>query len=113
MPGPNTNYDALTAATINKRSSKAADNLSAHNAVLSFIEKSGNTQSFDGGTEIEEPILYGSNPNTGSYSGYDVIGTAASDELTLAKFTWAEYIANIVYSNREVLANSGKSKAVD
>lgn len=109
MAIPNSTYtQALTASIANYRD-KLADNITAHIPLLKFLRERGNSDPFDGGTEILENVLY--NTATGGwYSGSQVLSTADSDVLTSANYAIKQFYANVTMSGLEVIQNSGKER---
>src|SRR5665213_2065318 len=113
MSQPNPTYGELASVTINKMSKTASDNVTANNAVLREIEKSGNVEPIDGGLNINEAIEFAANVNAGSYSGYDVLPTAAQDIITTASFPIKQYSAQVMFNGLEEMENAGKEKIID
>lgn len=107
------NLSDLTASTIEARQSSVADNVTAHNAVLNYIKKSGNIVPVSGGTLINEAFSFAENGNGGSYSGYDLLPTAAQDVISAAQYQLCQYAVPVTYSGREKLINAGKAQIID
>ena len=80
------------------------DNIGASNAFLNEIIKSGSYEAADGGTWIQEPLMYGLAPSD-SYSGYDELSTLPTDGITDAIFDWRQNATAVVYSMKEVILN--------
>jgi hypothetical protein len=118
MAQPNPSYGELASVTINNMSRTVSDNVTQNNALLRAIKKSGNVkpsayEDVDGGLAILETIEFAENANTNSYSGYDILGTAAQDVLTSAVFPIKQYSATVVFNGLEELENAGKEKIID
>lgn len=118
MSQPNPSFGELASVTINNMSKTVADNVTQNNAILNAIKKSGNVKpsaydSIDGGLAINETIEFAANVNTNSYSGYDVLGTAAQDVLTTATFPIKQYATVVMFNGLEELENAGKEKIID
>jgi hypothetical protein len=107
------NLSDLAATTIEYRSKDIADNVAQNNAALRAMKKSGGFPTFDGGTYINENLAFAENGNGGSYSGYDVLPTAASDVISAAQYSFAQYAVPVTFSGRETLINSGKEALID
>jgi hypothetical protein len=107
------NLSDLAASTIEARQKVIADNVTAHNAVLNWINKSGNIVEFNGGTVINEAFSFAENGNGGSYSGYDYLPVAAQDVISGAQFQVAQYAVPVTFSGREQLINAGKAQIID
>jgi len=112
MPSPNINYGDIASSTIANYQPTAADNLTENNALLKFMKANGAIE-ITGGDPILETITYTANSNTGSYSGYDTLPTAATDTFTASQFTLAQYATPIAISGREQLQNNGKQRIID
>lgn len=64
---------------------------------------------YDGGRTIVQPLAYAKTSSAGAYKGYDLLATAANDQLTAAEYEWRQQYANVTISGEEELKNSGKS----
>lgn len=113
MGSPNPSYGDLAATTIEARKNEIADNVTSHNALLRFIKDSGNVEEFDGGTPIVEALSYAENGNAGSYSGADILPTAAQDVISVANFQMAQYAVPVMFTGREELINNGKAQIIN
>jgi hypothetical protein len=103
----------LAATTIENRSPQIADNITAQNALFHFINKAGNVKTYDGGTVIQENFSFAENGNGGSFSGYDLLPTAAADVISGAQYSMKQYAVPVVFSSEEEAINSGKSAIID
>jgi hypothetical protein len=107
------NLSDLAATTIEARKAEIADNVTAQNALLTYIEDEGNVEEFDGGTVIVESLSYAENANAGSYSGADILPTSAQDVITAAQFSIAQYAVPVMFTGREEIINSGKAQIIN
>lgn len=112
MPNPNPNYGQWAATTIANYSPEIADNVSAHNALFTQMKKRKGI-TITGGSPIIESINWQQNPNGGSYSGFDILGTAADDGPTAAQFNLAQYAVPVAFSGLDSLVNNGKEAILD
>lgn len=113
MAFANSSYTDIIATTIESRSRKIADNVTANNAGLMYIKKSGNVKPFSGGTKIIQELSFAENANQGWYSGYDLLPTGASDVISAAEFNIKQCAVPVVISGLEQLQNSGKEQMID
>jgi hypothetical protein len=118
MSQPNSSFGELASVTINNMSKTVADNVTQNNAVLTLIAKSGNVkpsayEDVDGGLNINEAIEFAENVNTNSYSGYDILGTAAQDVITTASFPLKQYASVVMFNGLEEMENAGDEKIID
>lgn len=114
MPPPNLT-EALTTA-INNYSSTLADNVLNNNALL-YALKEGRADKMikfcDGGTRIQEDLMYAETRAAGAYDGYDVLSVNSGEVLTAAEYDWKQYYTNVVMSGREQFINMGDSRQHD
>jgi len=111
MASPNIT-ESLT-ATLRNHSKEIADSVTENNAFLTWMSKSGNTKDCDGGTTIDEQLMYAENSNGGSFSGFDTLPTNAQEVFSAASYDWKEYAVPFMISGREEGINSGASKIFD
>lgn len=116
MPSPNPSIDDIVATTIENRSKKAADNVTRNNALLSYLNKRGNTRSYspiDGGTTIWEELEYALNGTTMWYSGYETLNIAPQQIFTAAVFQIRQAAVSVSISGLEELQNSGEERMIE
>lgn len=109
----NPNIAMLITVGIESRTGEIRDNVLNHNALFAYLKKAGKVKYITGGTDIYEEISYASNTNVTSFSGYDLLPTAATDELTSANFGLKQYAVAVAVSGRDRLVNSGKEQMID
>lgn len=113
MAFANPNISDLVASTLENRDTNIADNISASNAILAFLNKKGNSKLVDGGQYILEPLFQATNTNATSYTGYDTFTVGASDVVSGARFDFKQYAAPVSVNGTQLLLNAGKSKVID
>ena len=113
MAFANPNVSDIIATTIQSRTRKIADNVTANNAVLSQMSKKGRIKTFSGGYEIMEELSFAENSNSGWYSGYDILPVGVSDVISAAVFDIKQAAVPVVISGLEMLQNSGREKMID
>ena len=113
MAAANPNYGAILSTTIESRSKKIADNVTANNALLSQMSKKGRIKPVSGGSKILQEISFAENSNGGWYSGYDLLPVGVSDVISAAEYDWKQAAVPVVISGLEMLSNSGKEKMID
>jgi hypothetical protein len=109
----NTNYTDILATTIESRSRKVADNVTNNNAILSKLSMKGKIKTFSGGHKIIQELSFAENSNSGWYSGYDVLPTAASDVISAAEFSIKQAAVPVVISGLEQLQNAGRERMIE
>lgn len=112
MPFPSSITD-IVATTIANRSGVIADNVSKNNAVLSYLQRSGNIKKFSGGSSIFEELSFAKNGNAGFYSGYETLPVAAQDVISAAEYSIKQAACAVTVSGLEQLQNAGKESIID
>ena len=113
MSFANTSYSDILATTIESRSRKTADNVTKNNGILAKLKMKGKIKPFSGGHKIIQELSFAENGNSGWYSGYDILPTAASDVISAAEYTIKQAAVPVVISGLEQLQNSGKERMID
>lgn len=103
----------VIATTIQSRTGKIADNVTANNALLSRLKTRGNIKTFSGGTSIMQELSFASNGNAGWYSGYETLPIAAQDVISSAEYTIKQAACPVTVSGLEQLQNAGKEQIID
>ena len=101
------NFDALFTTSLANAKKQLIDNISTSNAWWAKLKSVGGYMSEDGGTHIEEPLMYALG-NFQWYDGYDELNNDPYDGLTKALFEWAQGSAGIPISRKEVRQNAHK-----
>jgi len=113
MATGNASVSDVLATTIESRSRKIADNVTDNNILLKKLSLKGKIKPFSGGHKIYQEVSYAENGNSGWYSGYDILPTAASDVITAAEFDIKQAAVPVVISGLEMLQNAGKERMID
>lgn len=101
------NFDALWSQSLAACKKQMTDNIASSNAFFHEIMKRKLYQSEDGGTQIEENLLYELS-QMDWYSGYDELPSTPIDGVTKAIFMWAQAAVPISYNMKEVRQNAKK-----
>ena len=80
--------------------------------VFSYLAAKGRTKMEDGGPEIENPLLVGSNPNVAVASYYDTVPVDQTDELTTVHYELSRIVGTLVLSEQESDENNGDAVIV-
>ncbi len=107
------NISDIIATTIDSRTRKIADNVTANNALLSKLSLKGKIKTASGGVKILQELSFAENSNQGWYSGYDLLPVGVSDVLSAAEFDWKQAAVPVVISGLEMLQNSGRERMID
>lgn len=108
MPIPNSSYTELITTTLDNYRDKLADNVLNHSPLLFRLNKKGNTDPVNGGSNILENLMYADNGTVGWYSGYETLNVSSSDVLTSANYSWKQLNCNVTVSGLEEIQNSGR-----
>jgi len=99
-----TNLDSLFGLSLAAYRKELIDNIGATNAFLHEMIKGELYQSQDGGTYIQQPLMYALQA-ADTYDGYDELPTIPCDGITDSIVQWSQVAAAIVYSMKEVKQN--------
>ena len=114
MAFANTSISDLIAVGIDSRNREIADNALNHTPITAALKAKGRVKTFSGGITILEELNYNNNANGGSYSGYDVLPVAASDNISAAQFNIKQYAVPVTVSGLEArIQNAGKEALLD
>jgi len=104
------NLDALFSLSVENSRKQLFDNISTSNAFWKRIIDNGAYESADGGTHIEEPLMYALG-NAHWFDGFDVLKTDTINGITKALYEWRQAAVSVVISGKELKQN--KHKIVD
>jgi len=90
---------------------KAVENVFGSNPLLYRLREKG--IKYTGGLEYRIPLAHTATSSAGSFSGYDLLATAANDQFTSAAIQLRQNYATVTVSGREELLNSGKEAILD
>lgn len=96
--------DSVFGLSVANYRKELTDNIGATNAFLYQLLKSDAYESADGGSWIQEPLMYALAPMD-SYDGYDELSTIPTDGITDAVYQWRQAASPVVYNMREVILN--------
>lgn len=101
------NFDALFTASLANSKKTLIDNISTGNAWWAKVKSMGGYVSENGGTHIEEPLMYGLG-NFHWYDGYDELRNDPFEGITKSLWEWRQGSAGIPISRKEVRQNAHK-----
>ena len=96
--------DSVFGISIANYRRELTDNIGATNAFLNQILRDDAYESADGGSWIQEPLMYALAPSD-SYDGYDELSMLPTDGITDAIYQWRQVASPTVYNMREVILN--------
>ena len=108
MASPNATFTEMVTTTLRAHSREITDNVSANNALLTYLKSKGKIETENGGYEIVLPLDYAENSTYLRYSGYDPLNISPSEVISAAKYDWAQIALHVTASGRELRMNSGE-----
>lgn len=103
----NPDFNRLTTSTMQKYLKTFEDQIFTSKPLLYIVTNFGNVETLDGGTQINQPLMYAELGNQGSYSGADTFLTNDDEGITMAVYNWKNYYAAIKLNNDELAKNQG------
>lgn len=85
---------------------KAVEQIFSSNPLFYRMREKG--IKYDGSLSIKQPLVHTATGSVTAFSGYDILPTAPTDQITAAEFSWRQYAATVTISGEEELKNSGK-----
>lgn len=79
------------------------------NAFMAWAFSSKRVEVEDGGYNITNPLTTGRNPNVTSYSYYDALPVAQTDEFTTVEYRWSRVGGTVIISDQEQDENKGEA----
>lgn len=80
------------------------------NAFMAWAFSSKRVEVEDGGYNITNPLTVGRNPNVTSYSYYDSLPVAQTDEFTTVEYRWSRVGGTVIISDQEEDENKGQAQ---
>lgn len=80
--------------------------------VFSYLAAKGRTKMEDGGPNIDNPLLVGSNPNVTTATYYDTVPVDQTDELTTVHYELTRLVGTLIMSEQEADENQGDAVIV-
>jgi hypothetical protein len=79
------------------------------NALVAWAFANDRVEYEDGGYNITNPLVVGRNPNVTSYSYYDQLPVAQTDEFDTVEYRWARVAGTAIISDQEEDENKGEA----
>lgn len=103
-------FTDLIVTTLSNWNGTLSDNVTAHSCILARLKAKNAIVKEDGGTVLEEDIMYAENGTFKWYSGFELLDVSDSEVLTAALYDWKQANANIVISGLQMRNNSGSTQ---
>lgn len=101
--------DTVLHATLVKSRKKLIMASIKSNAFMAWAFSTKRVEVEDGGYNITNPLTVGRNPNVTSYSYYDSLPVAQTDEFETVEYRWARVGGSVIISDQEQDENKGDS----
>lgn len=79
------------------------------NALVAWAFANKRVEYEDGGYNITNPLTLGRNPNVASYSYYQPVPVAQTDEFSTITYTWSRVAGTVIISDQEEDENKGRA----
>src|SRR6478672_124318 len=98
-------FNSLITTTLQKFKNRMTDNIFSGRFFTAYMTQAGRFENEDGGRTIVEPLIYAQNANWQTYSMYDTLNTAATDEFTAAEYPWRQAGVMVSFAGLEDAQN--------
>ena len=113
MASPNATFTDIVSTTLRYHPNDIADNVTANNALLTYLKKNGGVKLIDGGYEIAFPVEFDT-LNYQRYSGGQVLDTSGKDLFTAVNYAWQQAAVLVTSTGLESrIQNAGAEQIID
>jgi len=102
--------DTVLHATLERSRKKLIMASLKSNAFMAWAFSTKRVEVEDGGYNITNPLTVGRNPNVTSFSYYDALPVAQTDEFTTVEYRWSRVGGTVIISDQEQDENKGQSQ---
>jgi hypothetical protein len=102
--------DTVLNATLERSRKKLIMASLKSNAFMAWAFSNKRVEVEDGGYNITNPLTVGRNPNVTSYSYYDALPVAQTDEFTTVEYRWSRVGGSVIISDQEEDENKGQTQ---
>lgn len=92
---------------------KLVDNIFDSNVLMRRAKSKGWYDTIDGGTTIDQPLVYAQTTAAGWYSGSQTLSTDDNQQITQATWDWKQAYANVTITHIDELINSGSNAIIN
>ncbi len=113
MAAGNPNFDTIASTTLRNYRKTLQDNLVQQQVLAFKLDSMGLVTEDEGGTSINQPIVYAENDTVKSYDGYDLIDMSPQGGITQAQYAWKYIVGSVVISGQEEFENQGTGRIIN
>ncbi len=100
--------NSVLSTTLQLLRDKLVDNSFISHPLFKAIEAAGNVVKVQGGSRVEQPVIFGSHSAISEFSnGFEPMSLAVTDPFTKATFEWSNFSQPVIINKVEELANRG------
>ena len=103
------NIGQLASTTLQKYRPTLTDNIFKKNVLLNHMQENSGVKYEDGGRQIVEPLMYGTNSSVQAFSGTDTLDLTYQEGIDAAVYDWKMYNVSVVITKEDELKNKGTS----
>lgn len=103
------NIGQLASTTLQKYRPTLTDNIFKKNVLLNHMQENSGVKYEDGGRQIVEPLMYGTNSSVQAFSGTDTLDLTYQEGIDAAIYDWKMYNVSVVITKEDELKNKGTS----
>lgn len=81
--------------------------------IYTYLAAKGKIEMEDGGPEIENPLITGSNPNVTTATYYDTVPVDETNEFDTVLYNMTRLVGTLIMSDQEADENQGDAKIID
>lgn len=109
MPTPET----IAHAMANRSRKKMILAATLSGGIYTYLAAKGRIEMEDGGPEVENPLITGSNPNVATATYYDTVPIDETSEFDTVLYTMTRLVGSMIMSDQEIDENDGDAKIID
>lgn len=113
MAAGHPDFDTIASTTLKNYRKTLQDNLIQQQVLAFQLASFGMVTEEEGGTSINQPLLFQENSTFKSYSGYDLLDRTPQEGITQAEYAWKYLAGSVVISFQEEFENRGVGRIIN
>lgn len=109
----NPDFDTIASTTLANFRKVLQDNLIQRQALAFQIADFGLVTEDEGGTSINQPLLFQENDTVKSFAGYDLLDLTPQEGITQAQYPWKYLAGSVTISDQEKFENQGAGRIIN